>query len=61
MFLLALGMFLAAAMLLRKQWADHEKLDFPMTQVPLEMLNGLESGDSGKPFLLDRMALYGIS
>ncbi|MCZ7648223.1 MAG: hypothetical protein M5U26_23690 [Planctomycetota bacterium] len=60
MFLLALGMFLAAAMLLRKQWADHEKLDFPMTQVPLEMLNGLESGDSGKPFLLDRMALYGI-
>lgn len=58
--LMTLAMFMAVCLLLRRQWSDNEKLTFPMTQVPLEMLDGLESAEKKQPFLLDKLALAGI-
>ncbi|MCW8132319.1 MAG: hypothetical protein KIS92_18375 [Planctomycetota bacterium] len=66
MMLMLYGMMFAACALLRRQWADHEKLPFPLAQIPTEMLSGLEAqaGDrtSTGPasFMRDKLAWFGM-
>jgi len=43
--LLVFGAFICLATLLRVQWADHERLSFPLAQLPIEMLRA-ETGGS---------------
>ncbi|HEY3285193.1 MAG TPA: DUF6785 family protein [Armatimonadota bacterium] len=43
------GMFFCLAALLRRQWADHERLSFPLVQLPLEMVRQ-ETGFLSNPF-----------
>ncbi|MCZ7645506.1 MAG: hypothetical protein M5U26_09520 [Planctomycetota bacterium] len=56
------GIWFSVAGLLIRRWSDHERLPFPVAQVPQEMLSGYEGHDaSAKPFLSDRVALWGIA
>jgi hypothetical protein len=56
--------FLCLAALIRRQWADNEKLSFPLIQLPLEMVKGV-SGATGKSsqegFLKNRITWIGFS
>lgn len=52
------GMFFCLAALLRRQWADNERLSFPLVQLPLEMLRE-ETGLFGKPLAWLGMAASG--
>ncbi|MBI3830219.1 MAG: hypothetical protein HY291_11920 [Planctomycetes bacterium] len=58
--LLILGMYLAACLLLYKQWNDHERLPFPLAQVPLVLMDGMEGRGDHPPFFKDRLAWTGI-
>jgi len=49
--------YLCMAVLLRRQWADNEKLSFPLAQLPLEMMRG----GSGSGFLGNRMTWLGFA
>ncbi|MBI3830929.1 MAG: hypothetical protein HY291_15525 [Planctomycetes bacterium] len=66
MLLMLYGLMFAATALLRKQWADHEKLPFPIAQIPAEMLGGLEAapGEQGASgpvtFMRDPRAWMGM-
>jgi hypothetical protein len=57
--LLFFGILFALCGLLRRQWADRERLVFPLTQLPQEMVAGL-GGPAVKPFLYDKVAWWGI-
>ena len=55
------GMMFAVCSVLRKQWADRERLPFPLAQVPLEMLEGLPgTAERKRPFFQDSTALAGM-
>ncbi|MBI3832168.1 MAG: hypothetical protein HY291_21785 [Planctomycetes bacterium] len=66
MMLMLYGMMLAVTLLLRRQWADHEKLPFPLAQIPAEMLSGLEAAPDEQTasgpasFMRDPRAWLGI-
>lgn len=66
MLLMLYGMMFAACALLRKQWADYEKLPFPLAQIPAEMLSGLEtapgthSATGPASFVRDPRAWWGM-
>lgn len=49
--------FLCLAVILRRQWADNEKLAFPLVQLPLEMVR---SGQ-GTTFLQNRITWFGFA
>lgn len=56
------GMMFSVCSVLRRQWADRERLPFPLVQVPQEMIEGLPgSADRKKPFLQDGTALFGMA
>jgi len=62
MALCVFGMMFAVCAVLRKQWADRERLPFPLEQVPLEMIEGIPGTlERRKPFLRDPMALMGMA
>lgn len=62
MAVLVFGMMFAVCSVLRKQWADRERLPFPLAQVPMEMLEGVHGAhERKKPFLQDKFALIGIA
>ncbi|MBI3828911.1 MAG: hypothetical protein HY291_05310 [Planctomycetes bacterium] len=62
MALCVFGMMFAICSILRKQWADRERLPFPLAQVPLEMIEGMPGTlEKRKPFLRDPMALAGMA
>ncbi|MBE7464030.1 MAG: hypothetical protein HS116_11165 [Planctomycetes bacterium] len=55
------GLWFSIAGLLSKRWSDQERLPFPVAQVPFEMFSGYgQTGSEDKPFLKDRIALWGI-
>lgn len=49
--------FLCLAVILRRQWADHEKLVFPLTTLPLTVLDERQAG----PFLRNRLMWIGFA
>ncbi|CEK12710.1 hypothetical protein CWRG_00163 [Chthonomonas calidirosea] len=56
--------FLCLAALLRRQWADNERLTFPLAQLPLEMIRGenITIGGSTQPsFLKNRLMWLGFA
>ena len=62
LFLAAFYTVLVCAMvIMRRQWMDHERLLYPLTQIPLSMLE--ETGTSGriKPFLKNPLMWLGFS
>jgi hypothetical protein len=70
--LLAWGLFVALmftaylclAVILRRQWADNEKLAFPLVQLPLEMVRadtGPARGAAGGSFLRNRLTWFGFA
>ncbi|MCW8130434.1 MAG: hypothetical protein KIS92_08810 [Planctomycetota bacterium] len=62
MALCVFGMMFAVCSILRKQWADRERLPFPLEQVPLEMIEGMPGTlEKRRPFLRDPMALLGMA
>ncbi|MBM3263599.1 MAG: hypothetical protein FJY97_09295 [candidate division Zixibacteria bacterium] len=57
------GLFLAGAsviVLLRKQWIEHEKLSFPLAQIPIAMIQQ-EEGRAIPPYLRNRLFWIGFS
>jgi hypothetical protein len=54
--LVFLGFFCLAA-ILRRQWMDHERLAFPLVQLPLEMVRTETAG----PFLRNRLTWFGFA
>jgi hypothetical protein len=48
--------FLCLASLLRRQWVEHERLAFPLAQLPLEMIR-----EDGRPFLLHPYTWLGFA
>lgn len=61
--LLAFALFLLMACIttiLRRQWADHEKLTFPLVRLPLAILNEGEERSS-TPFLRNRLMWLGFA
>ncbi|MBE7464031.1 MAG: hypothetical protein HS116_11170 [Planctomycetes bacterium] len=55
------GLWFAIAGLLIQRWSNQERLAFPVAQVPEVMLRPFgDSGTPSKPFLTDRIALWGL-
>jgi hypothetical protein len=54
----AFGIFFCMAALLRRQWADNERLSFPLVQLPLEMIRE-DSGFLSNPFTWAGAAISG--
>lgn len=44
--------------ILRKQWVEKEKLLFPITKVPIELVQGLD--DKGNPLLRNKLLWFGV-
>ena len=55
--LLVFGAFICLASLLRAQWADHERLSFPLAQLPIEMLRA----EAGEPFYRSKLLYLGAA
>lgn len=55
--LLIFGAFVCLATLLRRQWADNERLSFPLAQLPTEMLRA----EAGEPFYRNRLLYLGAA
>jgi hypothetical protein len=61
-FFLVLSFAMICAMvLLRKQWAENEKLLYPLVQVPMEMIRKEKGGIIGGPFFSNRVMWAGFS
>jgi hypothetical protein len=54
LFVIFVTVFLCLAVLLRRQWADRERLNFPLTQVPLAMT------DTAVPLFRNRLLWIGL-
>jgi len=52
---------LCLMVILRRQWLEHEKLLYPLAQVPLEMLRDDERGSLIKPFFRNPVMWVGFS
>jgi hypothetical protein len=48
--------FICMATILRRQWADNERLSFPLAQLPVEMIGG----EGGTTFLSSRLMWFGF-
>ena len=51
--------FLCIASIMRKQWVDHEKLTFPLVNLPLEMAGATQMGL--RPFFANRLMWVGFA
>jgi hypothetical protein len=55
--LLVFGAFTCLATILRAQWADNERLSFPLAQLPIEMLEA----ETGGPFYRNKLLYLGAA
>lgn len=55
--LVLIGMMMCLNIIIRKQWTEHEKLVFPLIQLPIEMA----AEDSGKRFYANRFMWAGFA
>ena len=53
-------MMIATMVLLRRQWVEHERLTFPLVQLPLEMMETGRTRDILSPFLKNPMMWIGF-
>ena len=53
-------MMIALMVLLRRQWVDHERLLFPLVQLPLQMIEEGRPGDRFGPFLKSPLMWVGF-
>jgi hypothetical protein len=60
MLFLVLGLFFSVGALLYRQWSVHERLPFPLAQVPETLLAGVGEPKQAGSFLTNRMAWWGI-
>ncbi len=61
-FFLALAFAMICSMvILRKQWVDHEKLVYPLVQVPMEMIQKEEGGIIGRSFFTNKAMWLGFA
>ena len=54
------AVMLASMVILRKQWIDHERLVFPLAQLPLEMLREGRAGEVVRPFFRNPLMWAGF-
>jgi len=55
------GLWFSVAALIQRRWSDQERLPFPISQVPEELLSGYDDpASSGKGILRQRLFLLGI-
>jgi hypothetical protein len=54
------GIWFSVAGLLSRRWSEHERLPFPVAQVPEEMITGFEGHGGRKWLFADRLALLGF-
>ncbi len=54
-------MGLCLVVILRRQWVEHEKLVFPMMQIPLALTRGMDSPSRIPDFLLEKRFWIGFS
>ncbi|MYK97615.1 MAG: hypothetical protein F4014_02025, partial [Gemmatimonadetes bacterium] len=54
-------MGLCLVVILRRQWVEHEKLVFPMMQIPLDFTRGMESPSRVPAFLSEKRFWIGFS
>lgn len=52
---------ICAIVLLRKQWVERERLIFPLTRLPQEMVQEPEDGALANPFFRSRMFWFGVA
>ncbi len=52
---------ICAMVILRKQWMEHEKLIYPLVQIPLEMIQDDEKGSLVKPFFKNWVMWLGFA
>ena len=61
-FFLALGFAMLCTMvILRKQWVNHEKLVYPLVQVPMEMIQREDGGAAGRSFFTNKAMWLGFA
>lgn len=54
-------MMIATMVLVRRQWVEHERLTFPLVQLPLEMIDPGQRRDILSPFLKNPMMWIGFT
>ena len=60
-FFLVLSFVMVCAMVIvRKQWMEHERLAYPLVQVPMEMIHQTDSGMVGRSFFASKIMWVGF-
>jgi hypothetical protein len=57
---LLVSAFYFLTMILRRQWIEHERLTFPLAQVPLEMIQQSDRPSLAAPFFRNRFMWFGF-
>ena len=60
-FMVLYVVMIAMMVILRKQWMDHERLIYPIMQLPLEMIKEEESGSLINPFFKNKLMWLGFA
>ena len=55
------AVIISSMVIVRRQWVEHERLVFPLTQVPLEMIQPPERGRSLGPLFRSRLLRVGMA
>jgi hypothetical protein len=58
--MLLVSAFFFLTMILRRQWIEHERLTFPLAQVPLEMVAQADKPSLAAPFFRNKLMWFGF-